>query len=180
MKGFIFLADGFEESEAIVPIDLLRRAGADLTTVSISEKRSVLSTHGIEILADKLFEECEFSDCDFLILPGGMPGTTNLNNCEKLKTLLKTHFSAGKTLAAICAAPMILGEIGALDGCEAVCYPGFEKYLRGAKIGDEKVVACKNIITARGAGCATEFGLKIIEKLFGTEKRDEIAKNIIY
>ena len=180
MKAFVFLANGFEEVEAITPIDLLRRADINVTTVSISENKEVIGAHNVSFIADVLINEADFSDIDLLLLPGGMPGTTYLNACEELKRLIKKHVLESKLIAAICAAPIILGQMSLLEGEKAVCYPSFENQLLGADVQYNKVQKSNNIITARGAGCAIEFSLAIIEALCGKSKSDEIAKSIIF
>jgi len=154
MKAMVFLADGFEEIEAIAPIDIMRRAGIEVTTISVSREKEVRGAHGVLVEADRLFEEVSFSDADLLFLPGGMPGTKNLNAHDGLKQLLLKHANEGKKLAAICAAPSILGELGLLKGKEAVCFPGFEETLKGAIVSDKKVVQSGNIITGKAAGAA--------------------------
>ena len=131
-KVSIFLAEGFEEVEALTPADLLRRAGAEVTLVSIKAEKTVTGSHGISITADRLFEETDYEDADLLVLPGGMPGTLNLKACEPLLALLKEHNAKGKKLAAICAAPTVLGHAGLLNGKNATCYPGCEDGLTGA------------------------------------------------
>ena len=180
MKAFVFLANGFEEVEAITPIDLLRRADINVTTVSISENKEVIGAHNVSFIADVLINEADFSDIDLLLLPGGMPGTTNLNACEELKRLIKKHALESKLIAAICAAPIILGQMSLLEGEKAVCYPSFENQLMGADVQYNKVQKSNNIITARGAGCVIEFSLAIIEALCGKSKSEEIAKSIIF
>ena len=180
MNAFVFLANGFEEIEAITPIDMLRRAGIDVTTVSISENKEVVGAHNIPIIADTIFAETDFSKADLLLLPGGMPGTNNLNACEELKILIKKHTLESKLIAAICAAPIILGQMSLLEGEKAVCYPSFENQLKGADVQFNKVEISENIITARGAGCAIEFALTIIETLCGKSKSEEIAQSIIF
>ncbi len=125
-KVSIFLADGFEEVEALTPTDLLRRAGAEVTLVSTGDKKEVAGSNGIVITADHLFAEMDFTEMDLLVLPGGMPGTLNLKACEPLLELLKEHHAKGRRLAAICAAPTVLGHAGLLNGKKATCYPGCE------------------------------------------------------
>jgi len=178
MKTIVFLADGFEEIEAITTIDILRRADIHVTTVSISTLKEVRGAHGISVLADCLFSEAEFSDNDLLCLPGGMPGTKNLDAHEGLKKLIQKQAGQGKNLAAICAAPSILGKMGLLEGKEAVCFPGFEDQLLGATLSEEKVVKAGNIITAKGAGVAVQFALKIVAELKGQASADRIAESI--
>jgi 4-methyl-5(b-hydroxyethyl)-thiazole monophosphate biosynthesis len=178
MTAYIFLADGFEEIEAITPIDILRRAGIETVTVSISESLRVVGAHHIAVEADCLFSSCDFTQADALILPGGLPGTTNLGAHQPLLDLLKRHHDAEKLTAAICAAPSILGKLNLLDGKEAICYPSFEKALHAATISGSKVVRSGNIITAKAAGVATEFALELVATLKGTEEAQKIAQAI--
>ena len=173
-KTFIFLAPGFEETEAVVPIDILRRAGLEVETVSITSQKEVTGSHGITITADSLFEYPDFSTGEMLILPGGMPGANNLNSHAGLKKLILDYNNKGKYIAAICAAPMILGEMGLLKGEKAISYPGYEKQLYGAQVTDERVVVSGKFITAKGPGVAAEFALKIADILKG----DSIAKKV--
>lgn len=180
MKAFVFLADGFEEIEAITPIDILRRADIEVTTISISNNKEVRGAHGIIVYADSLFTQADFSNNDLLILPGGMPGTKNLDAHEGLKKLIHLQVSKEKKLAAICAAPSILGKMGILEGKEAICYPGFENQLLGATLSNEKIVKSDLIITAKGAGVAIEFALKIVEDLKGKAKAEQVATSICY
>jgi 4-methyl-5(b-hydroxyethyl)-thiazole monophosphate biosynthesis len=181
MTVFIFLAPGFEETEAIATIDILKRADLDVVSVSVSiaDDDIVTGAHGISILADQLFEETDFSEADMLVLPGGMPGTINLRTHEGLRSLLLRHHSEGKRIAAICAAPSVLGDLGLLEGKRATVYPGFEKFLKGAEIIDEPVVIDGNIITAKGPGMVFDFGLTIAAELSGQEKADEVAAGMI-
>lgn len=179
-KVSIFLADGFEEVEALTPVDLLRRAGAEVTLAAVGEKKEVTGSHGITITADHLFADIDFTDIDLLVLPGGMPGTLNLKACEPLLTLLKEHDAKGKKLAAICAAPTVLGYVGLLQGKKATCYPGCEEGLTGALPVTEPVVTDGTITTSRGVGTAIPFALSLVAGLFGTEKADELAKSIVY
>jgi len=178
MKAYIFLADGFEEIEAIAPIDIFRRAKIEVTTVSISENRIVQGAHGIPVIADYLFTETDFSDNDILYLPGGMPGTKNLDAHNGLKTLISKQMSENKNIAAICAAPSILGKMNLLNGKEAICYPGFENQLCGAILSKNKIVKSENIYTAKGAGVAVQFALKLVEELKGREVAQELANSI--
>lgn len=179
-KVSIFLAEGFEEVEALTPADLLRRGGAEVTLVSIGDKKEVAGSHGIVITADHLFTEMNFADADLLVLPGGMPGTLNLKACEPLLTLLKEQNAKGKKLAAICAAPTVLGHAGLLNGKKATCYPGCEDGLIGAVCRTEPVVTDGTITTSRGVGTAISFSLSLIAQLYSQEKADEVAKSIVY
>lgn len=179
-KVSIFLAPGFEEVEALTPVDLLRRAGAQVTIVSIGEEKAVTGSHRITVTADKLFEEMDFSDQDMLILPGGQPGTNNLKACKKLRDLLENANNQEKLLAAICAAPIVFGDMGLLKGKKATCYPGCEDGLIEAEYMTDRVVTDGNITTSRGVGTAIPFALSLIEQLFGKEKSEEIRTSIVY
>lgn len=180
MKIFVFLADGFEEIEAIVPIDIFRRAGFDVTTVSISNSLEVTGAHNIKVFADALFSKTDFSENDLLYMPGGMPGTRNLDAHAGLKALLLIQAGEKKPIAAICAAPLILGKLDLLEGLEAICYPGYEENLLGATLSKEKIVKSGLVSTAKGAGVAMEFALKIVEDLKGKEISDKVAAAICY
>lgn len=180
MKIYLFLAEGFEEIEAIAPIDVFRRAELDVTTVSVSGDQLVTGAHGITVAADALFEELSL-DGDFLIfLPGGMPGTLNLEVHEGLRGLIAQQAGAGNTIAAICAAPSILGKMGILKGKEAICYPGFESYLHGAIVSTETVVQSGNVFTAKGPGVAVDFALKLVGALKSEEVASQVAAGMIY
>lgn len=177
-KIYVFLANGFEEIEAISVVDILRRANMLAVTCSIGSHKEVSGAHGITVTADLLFDETDFNDADMLVLPGGMPGTSNLNNHVPLKELIVQHRQKGKALAAICAAPMILGNLNLLKGIEANCYPGFEEMLKGAILSNQKVVESNSIITANGPGVAIDFALKIIEYFKGKDTADEVADSV--
>lgn len=175
---YCFLADGFEEVEAIAPIDMLRRAGVEVTTVGIG-KRLIMGRHNIPVTAD--IEDSEFSadeNLEAVILPGGMPGTLNLDASQVVHDALDYAEEHGKLICAICAAPSVLGKKGLLSGREAIAYPGFEKELKGAVISKKHVVRDGNVITAKGAGVAVKFGLEIVAALVGREKSDEISEGI--
>ncbi|MDR1679665.1 MAG: DJ-1/PfpI family protein [Prevotellaceae bacterium] len=176
---YLFLAQGFEETEAVATLDVLRRAGLNTITVSITDSRKVTGAHHITVEADALFDECDFTNGAMLILPGGMPGTRNLQAFAPLSKLIMDYYSNGKYLAAICAAPVILGNMHLLRNTEAICYPGYEEELAGAVLSKQSVVRSGKIITAKGAGVALQFGLKIVETLIGKEKADEIAEAMI-
>jgi 4-methyl-5(b-hydroxyethyl)-thiazole monophosphate biosynthesis len=179
MRILLFLAEGFEEIEAVAPIDVFRRAGIDVTTVSVSDKLTVTGAHGIGVNADVIFEKADLSG-DFLIyLPGGMPGTTNLDNHTGLKKLIEKQAAKGATIAAICAAPSILGKMGLLKEKEAICYPGFESFLTDAKISSSTIVKSGNILTAKGPGVAIPFALKIVEELKGKDTAQQVANAMI-
>ena len=179
-KIYVFLADGCEEIEALTPVDLLRRAGEDVCTVSIMGRKEVTGSHKITILADETIEEGEFDDGDMLVLPGGMPGTLNLAGNETLAALIRSYDDQEKKLAAICAAPSILGVMGILKDKNAVCFPGFEEKLAGANVLDVPAVTDKNVTTGRGMGAATDFALELIRVLQGEDKAKEMAEKIVF
>ena len=172
---YVFLANGFEEIEALYPLDLLRRAGLDVTTVGIGGDR-IVGAHGIPVQAD--IPDALYRDAkpDMIILPGGMPGTTNLDGSHTVELALRAAASSGAYMAAICAAPMILGKRGYLAGKRATCFPGFEEFLTGATLAtdSERVVVDGRVITARGMGVAMEFGLALVALLCGEQKATEL------
>ena len=179
MKAYIFLATGFEEIEAIATMDILRRGEVELTAVSITGELSVLGLHQIPVIADILFDEADFSDGDAFILPGGGPGSFMLNDHEALRELLVNKNEQGKWIAAICAAPLVLGGLGLLKGKKAICYPGMESYIQGAVLTDEAAVIDGNIITGKGPGLALTFGLTILAVLHGQDIADKVAANLL-
>lgn len=181
MKNFLFLADGFEEIEALATVDILRRGGLELTTVSIKHDNFVTGAHGITVQADQTFKEPDFSDSDWLILPGGMPGATHLHEFGALNDLLKVHSQKGR-IAAICASPaVVLSATGVLKDKKATCYPGFETLLiaAGAKYLDERVVVDGNIVTANGPSSATNFALEILRLTKGDLAAQEVASGML-
>ncbi len=178
-KTAIFLATGFEEIEALTVVDLLRRVHVDIDMVSITGEKRAVGSHGIVVETDKIINQLNFSEYDMLILPGGMPGTLNLEACEVLMNQVDAFYQQEKLLAAICAAPSIFGHKGMLNGRTACCYPGFEKDLTGANVSYEPVCVDGNIVTSRGMGCAVQFGLKIVEIILGEEVSSELANAII-
>ncbi len=175
---FVFLAPGFEEGEAICPIDILRRAELDVVTVSVTDDREVTGSHGITVKADVAL--CDLPAChpEAIILPGGMPGTKNLEASAPLRERILRANEDGALICAICAAPMILGNMGLLEDKKATCYPGFEQYLTGAVVGG-RVKKDGNIITACGMGAAMEFGLSIVEALKGAAVAANIKSAIL-
>jgi len=162
-----FLAEGFEEIEAITPIDILRRAECEVITVSTTNSITVTGAHGISIVADTLFSEMESFDADVIFLPGGMPGSLNLNAHEGVKHVVKQQAQKGKFIAAICAAPLILGGLGILQNKQATCYPGYENTLTGAEISKQSCVVDANIITGNGPGAAAKLGFTLVSLLKG-------------
>ncbi len=175
----VHLAEGFEEIEAITIIDVLRRAEFDTVTISVSGNINVTGARQIIVLANQLFEEADYTAFDMIILPGGMPGAKNLNDHEGLKQEITKFNQQGKLLAAICAAPLIFGNMGLLKNKDVVCYPGFESYLAGANIKSDPVVVSGNIITGRGIGAALQFALTIVELLGSKEKADKLANDML-
>ena len=170
----LFLANGFEEVEAIAPLDLMRRAGLDVITVGIGGKE-ITGAHGITLQADLSEEEYSPSvSPELVFLPGGMPGTLNLAASDTVIDAIRTATERGAYIAAICAAPSILGDMGLLAGKEAICYPGFEDRLTGATVSRNKVVRDGKILTAAGMGVAVEFGLLIVETLCGKEQAEAL------
>ncbi len=176
---YLFLADGFEEVEAIATVDVLRRGGVEIKTVSINGGFTVKGAHGVSVDADMLFDEAECADAKMLILPGGMPGTKNLGEHQGLIKLLQDHNKKGRWIAAICAAPSILGKLLILRNHQAVCYPGFEDALVEACVKRERVMVSGNIVTSRGPGCAVEFALQLVALLKSKEAADEVAAGMI-
>lgn len=179
MKAFVFLATGFEEMEAIGTIDILRRGGVELTTVSVTGDRTVFGVHNIPVTADQLFDEADYTTADALVLPGGGPGSHMLNGHDQLKKLLVAHYQQSKLVAAICAAPLVFGGLGLLEGKKAICYPGVEPMLTGAIITDHPAVKDGNIITGKGPGLVFDFGLLVLETLQGKETADQVAKDLL-
>lgn len=178
--SFLFLAEGFEEMEAITTIDIMRRAGFKLNTVSISSNLDVTGAHGVTIKADSLFNETNFTDAEWLILPGGLPGASNLAEFQPLNELLIAHYNNNGNIAAICASPaVVLAPLGILDDREAICYPGFEDAMKSAKKGYMPVCQDGNIITANGPSAATAFALAIVAKSIGEECAREVAEGLL-
>jgi 4-methyl-5(b-hydroxyethyl)-thiazole monophosphate biosynthesis len=175
----VHLAEGFEEIEAISIIDVLRRAGFQVEVVSVTGELEVTGSHNIRVVVDSLFESMDYSEVDMLVLPGGMPGSSNLKAHTGLREQILNFNDSGKPLAAICAAPIVLGTLGLLKDKKATCYPGFEDELHGAIITGSDVEQSGNIITGKGAGVAIEFALKIVEMVKGKDMADELARKMI-
>lgn len=182
MTSFIFLADGFEEVEALTVVDVMRRAGMAVRTVSITNEKKVKGAHGIPVEADLVFHDADFADAEWLICPGGMPGSENLHKFDALSDLLKVHHMHPGKVAAICAAPaVVLAPLGLLRGRKATCYPGFDNALidNGAEYHTDRVVRDGNIITGNGPSSAFYFGLAIIEAIAGKDKAEEVASGLL-
>ncbi len=175
---YVFLADGFEETEAIAPIDMLRRAGCDVVTVGIKND-GVKSSHGVPVLCDMTDMQVEFDErLEMIILPGGMPGTLNIEGNPVVQSAIDYCVEHNIPIGAICAAPSILGKKGLLNGKEAICFPGFEKFLTGAKLSDKKVVTDGIFTTAAGAGVAVDFGLELVRVLKGKNESEAVRAAI--
>lgn len=179
-KVCIFLGTGFEEIEALTVVDILRRAGIETDMVSVMGEQTVMGSHRIPVVADKLLSEVDFDTTDVLVLPGGLSGTKNLEACEVLMDKVDAFIMEGKTVCAICAAPSILGHRGHLKGKKAIAYPGFEDQLTGAQIVAEPAVKDGNIITGRGMGCSIPFALEILKHLTDEQTAKSMAEKIVY
>ncbi len=169
-RVYAFMADGLEEIECLAVVDILRRAGVECETVSITGDDWITGSHGIRIITDKLWREIDIHDEDVLFLPGGMPGTKYLGEFEPLCDALKKHATEGGRMAAICAAPSVFGDLGILAGKKATCYPGFEERLTDATYVSDGVVTDGNVTTARGMGFAIDLGLELVRLLNGEEQ----------
>ncbi len=179
-KAYVFLADGVEETEAITVIDYLRRAGIDTLTLSMSNQKMITGSHAIKVEADRLFKEVNLAGADILVLPGG-PGYQTLLKTESLLELIRQYHQNGKKLAAICAAPSVLGAAGVLTGKKFTCFPGYEQKCTGGVLQNQaKRVIDGNIITGKGPGTAVDFSLSVIEALLGKAKSQEIATSTCF
>lgn len=188
---YVHLAEGFEEVEALTCVDVLRRAGIDVQTVSITGEKVVTGTHGIPVTADLLYEEADYASCEMIVLPGGLPGADHLQAhaglAEHIRFFAKSAQSADgagnascKKLAAICAAPQVFGACGILDGKRATIYPGMEAYLKEGQATGENVTVDGNIITGMGPAIAMEFALTLVKELKGQAAADEVASGMLY
>lgn len=176
----IFLAEGMEEIEALTVVDICRRAKIDIQTVSVTQERWVTGSHGIKVQTDTLLSEVDFETVDMIVLPGGMPGTLNLEACSPLMQKVEEFYANGKYIAAICAAPSIFGHRGMLDGRNACSYPSYEEQLAGATVSRNPVEVSEHVITSRGMGTAIDFALCIVSCISGQQCADEIKASIIY
>ena len=180
-KVYVFLADGFEDVEALIPVDVLRRGGVEVVTVSTTEFPLVESAHGVNIEADIQFEQSDYEDADLIMLPGGMPGASNLFEHEGVCKVVMDQFAAGKKVSAICAAPaVVLAQLGILDGKKATCYPGFEKALAeaGATYTGDLVTVDGNITTAEGPAAAFPYAYELLTQLVDKKTSDQIAEGM--
>ncbi len=177
---YVFLANGFEEIEALAVVDIFRRGGIDIKTVSVTGSEFATTSHNITIKTDLKIEDANLADAELIVLPGGMPGATNLNEHDGVRTALLGQAAKGKRIAAICAAPMVLGGLGLLKGRRATCYPGFEKYLDGATYTAELVTTDGNITTGRGPAATLPFAYSLLEAFIGKEATNDIRNGMIY
>lgn len=178
-SAFVFFADGFEEIEALTVVDILRRADIPVTTVSIKENNQVEGTHRVSVLTDTTIARADLQNAACLILPGGMPGAANLMACDSLREAIRRQHEAARPIAAICAAPMILGDLGISVGRKMTCYPGFEEKLTGAQPLSNGVVRDEHIITGRGPAYAADFALEIVSMLCGNDKAKEVSSGML-
>ncbi len=176
----IFMANGCEEIEGLTVVDILRRGGVDIDMISITDCAQVTSSHRVTFRTDTVKSAVTFEKLDGIVLPGGMPGTLNLGADETVRRVVYDFAASGKLVAAICAAPSVLGEAGVLQGKKATCHPGFEEKLIGAQVSMDPVVRDGNIITSRGMGTAIAFGLEILDYLRGPEAVEQVCKGLIY
>ena len=180
-KVYVFLADGFEDVEALIPIDVLRRGGVEVVTVSTTDFPLVESAHGVAIEADLQFEQCDFADADLLMLPGGMPGAANLFAHEGVCKAVCDQAAAGKKVSAICAAPaVVLAPLGLLEGKRATCYPGFEQALEGSTYTGDLVTVDGNITTAEGPAAAFPYAYELLSQLVNKQVSDQVAEGMRY
>lgn len=177
---YVFFAPGFEDLEALAPVDILRRAGMAVKTVSIAGEPIVESAHGVGMRCDILLDEVEWESAELLVLPGGLPGATNLDACEPLRKGLKKQAEAGRPVAAICAAPLVLGHLGILQGRRATCYPGFEGELTGATYTAALVERDGNVVTGKGPGAALAFGYELLELLGKKAEAEQLSEGMMY
>lgn len=176
----VFFGEGYEEIEALTVVDILRRAGIDTRMISISEKKEVAGAHDITVRMDQTIGETDFEALDMIVLPGGMPGTTNLENCKTLMNHVDAFYEKGKYVSAICAAPGIFGHRGMLSGRRACSYPDKENELTGAEVTKNPVEVSDHVTTSRGMGTAIDFALAILERFQGKEAADRMASRIVH
>ena len=179
-KVYEFLTNGNEEVEALVPVDVLRRSGAEVVLVSTTGEREVVSAHGVKIVADCLLEDTDTSDADLLMIPGGMPGSEILCNNDDVRAAIARQYDAGKLVSAICAGPMIFGALGISDGKRMTCYPGFEPLLAGATYTGDLVTVDGNVVTGKGPGASFAYAFTLCELLFGKTTADALREGMIY
>ena len=179
-KVYMFLANGSEEIESLIPVDVFRRGAVEVKTVSITGTEYVEMSHGVLLKADMKFEDADFSDADLLMLPGGLPGATNLNEHDGVRNALKEQYSQGKLVAAICAAPLVFGSLGIVKGKRATCYPGFEKYLDGAEYTHELCTVDGNVVTGEGPAATFPYAYTLLAMLTSEETAQQVAEGMMY
>ncbi len=179
-KTGIFMADGSEEIEGLTVVDILRRADLEIEMISIQATTSVTGSHGIQWIADTTFEAVDFDTLDAIVLPGGMPGTLKLGDHAGVNSVVKKFAKEGKLVAAICAAPSVLGAAGILESKRATCHPGFEAKLTGATTSQDTVVTDGNIITSRGMGTAIDFALAIVKYFKDDSAVEDLKQKLVY
>ena len=179
-KVYMFLANGSEEIESLIPVDIFRRGGVEVKTVSINDSEFVEMAHGVTIKADLKFEGNDFSDADLLMLPGGLPGATNLNDHEGVRKAILKQFESGKLVAAICAAPLVFGSLGIVKGKRATCYPGFEKYLEGAEYTHELYTVDGNVVTGEGPEATLPDAYALLAMLTDEKTAHDVAEGMMY
>ena len=179
-KVYEFLANGTEEVEALITVDILRRGGVDIKMVSTTGSEYIESSHGVVIKCDQMIEDSDFADADMLLLPGGQPGTTNLHNHDGVRKAISDHYAAGKKIGAICAAPMILGDLGILKGKKATCYPGCENGMIGAEYTREPYTIDGNIITGEGPAATFPYAYAILEMLADKQTAERLKEGMIF
>jgi len=176
---YVHLAQGFEEIEAVTVVDILRRGGLDAKTVSVTGQRAVTGSHGITLTADLLFEDADYGACEMMVLPGGLPGTTNLQKHKALMGTLVEFSASGRPVAAICAAPMIFGAMGLVRGKRATIYPGMEDELKGANVQKDRVVEDDGVVTSQGPATAMEFALALLARMAGQKTADRVKGGLL-
>ena len=179
-KAYMFLANGSEEIEALIPVDVFRRGGVEIKTVSITGSELVEMAHGVTVKADLKFEDAKLEDADLLMLPGGLPGATNLNDHEGVRNAVLSQYEKGKLVAAICAAPMVFGSLGLLEGKRATCYPGCESTMTGAEYTKQLVTIDGNIITGEGPAAAFPYAYAILEIFAGKTVADQLREGMMF
>ena len=181
-KVYVFLADGFEDIEALIPVDVLRRGGVEVVTVStVEDSQIATSAHGVQVVADAMIDECTFDDADLLLLPGGMPGASNLYECDAVRQALLNQHRQQKRIAAICAAPaVVLAQTGVLDGRRATCYPGFEQLLTKADYTADLVTVDGHVTTAEGPAAALPFAYELLSQLVDAQTSRQVAEGMRY
>lgn len=179
-KVYEFLSNGTEEVEALIPVDVLRRAGVDLVLVSATGEKTITSAHGVRIEADALIEDVDTSDADLLMIPGGLPGAENLCNHPLVREAIKRQYDSGRLVSAICAGPMIFGSLGIADGKRCTCYPGFEGHLPGATYTAELVTVDGNMVTGEGPAATFPYAYTLCEMLCGKATTDAIREGMMF